>query len=116
MGCRCGYSICSVCSNKAITEDDFCDHIKYYKGSTFNGLPVFEDNRDIEFFEDSFVVQGADPEAKILERVASKGGLIKKHATYNKNNLAYIVNELNQRSTLNRIETFSDKLKNLPWN
>lgn len=58
MGCRCGHSICSICGNKAVSEDDFCDHILYYKASTFNGLPVFEDNRDIEFFEDSFVTQG----------------------------------------------------------
>ena len=42
MGCRCGSSICSICGNKAVTEDDFCDHILYYKGSTYNGLPVFE--------------------------------------------------------------------------
>ena len=45
-----------------------------FKSSTYNGLPVFEDNRDVEFFEDSFVTQGADPQAKILERVASRGG------------------------------------------
>ena len=66
MGCRCGSSICSICGNKAITEDDFCEHVKNYKGSTFNGLPVFEDNRDIEFFENSIVCEPADPEAKIL--------------------------------------------------
>lgn len=55
MGCRCGYSICTVCGNKAVSEDDFCEHIVYYKGSTFNSLPVWEDNRDIAFFEDSLV-------------------------------------------------------------
>src|SRR3712207_8458268 len=70
MGCRCGYSICSICGNKAIEEKDFCDHIIRFKGGTYNGLPVFEDNRDIEFFEDSIVTQGADSEAKILEKVA----------------------------------------------
>ena len=82
MGCRCGSSICSICGNKAITEDDFCEHVKNYKGSTFNGLPVFEDNRDIEFFENSIVCEPADPEAKILEKVASRNNSIVR--TYNK--------------------------------
>lgn len=117
MGCRCGYSICSVCGNKAVTEEDFCEHILYYKGSTFNGLPVFEDNRDIEFFEDSFVTQGADPEAKILEKVANRSNTIgvQRHSHSTKNNLSHIVNETNQRSAIGRINTFSDKLKNIPW-
>lgn len=117
MGCRCGYSICSICGNKAITEDDFCDHILKYKGSTYNGLPVFEDNRDIEFFEDSFVTQGADPEAKILERVASKNrsgiNSISRHT--NKHNYSPIINERNQRSASGRINSFSEQLKNIPW-
>jgi hypothetical protein len=117
MGCRCGYSICSICGNEASTEDNFCDHILYYKGSSFNGLPVFEDNRDIEFFEDSFVTQGADPEAKILEKVANRAGTIgvQKHSHVEKHNYGSIINERNQRSRSGRIETFSDQLKNIPW-
>lgn len=118
MGCRCGYSICSVCGNKAVTEDDFCEHIVYYKGSTYNGLPVFEDNREVEFFEDSFVTQGADPEAKIFEKVANRTGMIgiQKHShSNNTRNLSNITDEKNQRSASGRIENFSDKLKNIPW-
>ena len=116
MGCRCGSSICSICGNKAITEDDFCEHVKNYKGSTFNGLPVFEDNRDIEFFENSIVCEPADPEAKILEKVASRNSSIVR--TYNKkpkNDLSNVVNEKNQRTFAGRVENFSDKLKNIPW-
>lgn len=116
MGCRCGYSICSICGNKAATEDDFCDHIVYYKGSTYNGLPVFEDNRDVEFFEDSFVTQGADHEAKIFEKVASRGAsntIVR--VSKQKNNLSHITNEKNQRSSSGRINSFSDQLKNIPW-
>ena len=60
MGCRCGYSLCSICRNKSKTEEDFCDHVKNYKGSTYNGLPVFEDNYDISFFESSLVALPAD--------------------------------------------------------
>ena len=113
MGCRCSYSICSICGNKAVTEDDFCEHIINYKGSKFNGLPVWEDNRDIEFFEDSFVTQGADPQAKIMEKVASKGAIpIYKYSNNKYNN---IVNESNQRVQHNRINTFANKLKQMPW-
>ena len=117
MGCRCGHSICSICGNKAVSEDDFCDHILYYKASTFNGLPVFEDNRDIEFFEDSFVTQGADPQAKVLERVANRSNAIGicKHSNTCKRDYNNIINENNQRSAYGRIEKFTDQLKNIPW-
>lgn len=123
MGCRCGYSLCSVCQNKAVTEDDFCNHITNYKGTTYNGLPVFEDNRDIEFFEDSFVVTGADPKAKILERVASRGmtksrsDIIKPNSSeiYNNDLMKKIAFEKNQRTSEGRINSFTEQLKNLPW-
>ena len=118
MGCRCGYSICSICGNKAVSEDDFCEHILYYKASTFNGLPVFEDNRDVEFFEDSFVTTGADPEAKILEKVANRSNAIgiQKHCSCKEHhNYDNIINERNQRTMQGRIDTFADKLKNIPW-
>ena len=109
MGTRCAYSLCSICFNEAHTEDEFCDHIKYYKGSTFNGLKVWEDNRDVEFFEDSFVSIGADPQAKILERVACKG--MNKH----KSRIFNIANEKNQRIYNNQFNLFFDQLNNLPW-
>lgn len=116
MGCRCGYSICSICGNKAVSEDDFCDHVLNYKGSTYNGLPAFEDNRDIEFFEDSYVTQGADSEAKIFEKVANRTGNIgiQRHSV-EKRNYSNITNETNQRTSSGRISSFSDKLKNIPW-
>lgn len=116
MGCRCGKSLCSICGNEAVTEDDFCDHILYYKGSTYNGLPVFEDNRDVEFFEDSFVTQGADPQAKILEKVASRGGnRIQRISDKPKNNFSNIQNETNQRSSKGRVDLFKNKLSELDW-
>jgi len=112
MGCRCRYSICSICGNKSATEDDFCKHILYYKGGYFNGLPVFEENCDIEFFEDSFVTEGADPDAKVLEKVASMN-YIHKHTSHNEYN--HILNEKNQRCEENQLINFKDKLKDLPW-
>lgn len=117
MGCRCGKSICSICGNVATTEDEFCDHIKNYKGSTYNGLPVFEDNRDVDFFEDSFVTIGADPEAKILEKVASRSQYcgIQRISKSETRDLSYIINEKNQRTFSGRVESFAEKLKNIPW-
>jgi hypothetical protein len=113
MGCRCGYSICSICGNKAVSEDDFCEHIINYKGSTFNGLPVWEDNRDIEFFEDSFVTTGADPQAKIMEKVASKNyAPVYRHS---RNRYDNITKETNKRIYVNRVNSFADELKNIPW-
>ena len=116
MGCRCGKSICSICGNEAILEEDFCDHILYYKGSTYNGLPVFEDNRDVEFFEDSFVTQGADPQAKILEKVASRNtNVIQRISTTPKTNYSNITNETNQRTRNGRIDSLKNKLNNIDW-
>ena len=117
MGCRCGKSICSICGNVATTEDEFCDHIKNYKGSTYNGLPVFEDNRDVDFFEDSFVTIGADPEAKILEKVASRSQYcgVQRISKSETRDLSYIINEKNQRTFSGRVESFAEKLKNIPW-
>ena len=117
MGCRCGKSICSNCGNVATTEDEFCDHIKNYKGSTYNGLPVFEDNRDVDFFEDSFVTIGADPEAKILEKVASRSQYcgVQRISKSETRDLSYIINEKNQRTFSGRVESFAEKLKNIPW-
>lgn len=120
MGCSCGYSICSICGNKATDEDDFCDHILNYKGVTYNGLPVWEDNRDVDFFEDSFVTVGADTNAKILERVASRQSTANKITRINKNKnnnklMIKIANELNQRARSGRIKSFINELDDLPW-
>ncbi|MFW6015677.1 MAG: hypothetical protein ACOCRK_04510 [bacterium] len=119
MGCRCGHSLCSICGNKAVTEEDFCDHVINYKGTTYNGLPVWEDNRDVDFFEDSFVTTGADPDAKILEKVAHKYKhlpIIKTNKSkYNNELMTKIASETNQRLRDGRIKSFTDKLNNLPW-
>ena len=120
MGCRCGYSLCSICHNKAKTEEDFCQHVKTYKGSTFNGLPVWEDNYEVEFFEDSMVSIGADPTARILERVASLHGK-KNHlshegtSSYNHLKLK-LQNETNQRTYAGQVKSMFDELNDLPWN
>lgn len=117
MGCRCGKSVCSVCGNEAVTEDDFCDHILSYKAGNYKGQPVFEDNRDIEFFEISFVSQGADKQAKILEKVASRTApTVEKQSTnkYSNDVLTKVASEKNKR---NRVisNNLKEQLQNLPW-
>ena len=123
MGCRCGYSVCTICHNKSRTEEDFCDHIKRYKASTFNGLPVWEINYDVAFIEDSLVAQPADTNCRIMERVASKidrssGKIIDNLAIKSHNNSIFnnrLQNEQNQRTYTGQVKSIFDQLNNLPW-
>ena len=91
MGCLVDESICSVCLHEAggdidqlskgrgiaTDPEDFCphvteDHPQFCKGGEHNGIPCFEINRGVTFFEESIITtKGADPDAKILARLAS---------------------------------------------
>ena len=82
MGTRVGFSNCSYCNNEARTEDDYCAHIKNYKGMKFGALvnnaahkfggwPVHEVNHQLEFIELSWVSVPAFKEANVLEKIAS---------------------------------------------
>lgn len=123
MGCRVEYSICSICQNKAYTEDEFCDHVKNYKGMTYNGLPVWEDNINPVFFEDSLVTQPADMAARIMERVASKttrhnSTIFERPAirsSYTNISSMRLRNETNQRTYEGQVKSIFDELNNLPW-
>lgn len=72
--CSVEYSVCSICGNKAATQDDYCYHIRNLKGRKFTGqvtdvrtgetkklkeAAVFEDNYGIRFIELSGVVDPA---------------------------------------------------------
>lgn len=67
MGCQVEYSRCSVCDNKAVKEDDYCNHIKEHKTRKLNGKIVFEKNYGIKFIELSFVVDPACSTCHIRE-------------------------------------------------
>lgn len=69
MGATVKYSLCSICQNKATNEREYCEHVRYFKGSTYQGKPVYEDNRGVEFFEISAVTNGADRTAKIIGEI-----------------------------------------------
>jgi len=82
MGTRVGWSLCSVCTNKARTERDYCSHIQNYKGMKIGFLtnndahrrgswPVHEVNHDLEFIELSWVAVPAFADAFVLEKIAS---------------------------------------------
>ena len=90
MGAYTEYTECSVCSNIAHNEYEYCEHIdpRYgVKGSMVRLASgeeklAYEICHDVTFFEDSIIVplelggtaggQGADRGAKILEKVASR--------------------------------------------
>jgi hypothetical protein len=84
MGSRVEYSVCSCCKNKAYKEEDYCECVKHYKGQNFcpdhkrkcepNG--IYESNFGVEFFEISFVTDGADREALVKEIVASNDATV----------------------------------------
>jgi hypothetical protein len=69
MGATVAFSLCSICGNKATNESEYCHHIKYFKGSSFQGKPVYEDNKGVNFFEISAVTNGADTTAKVIAEI-----------------------------------------------
>lgn len=75
MGCQVAFSQCSVCSHVAKTTKDYCMHVRGHKGGAYNGKPVYEINRGVEFIEVSWVTVGADPQAKLLSVIARQRGL-----------------------------------------
>lgn len=90
MGMWAGKTVCSICGNEATTEEELCEHVipsNGFKGSmvkTSSGEEklCYESCYDITFFEDSIIVprslgglaggEGADTDAKILEKLARK--------------------------------------------
>ena len=102
--CRVAYSICSICGNVAHTEKEYCTHVKTAKGGEINGQSVYEDNRGVEFIEESWVTTGADIKAKFLEKIASKA-----YNTLSGNKLLTLVAELERDfGTQNALKVLAD--------
>ena len=57
--CSVKWSDCSICGNKAVTEKDYCSHIKNHKAKKLGGKDVYEKNHGIKFIELSAVTDGA---------------------------------------------------------
>jgi hypothetical protein len=73
MGCRVPYDVCSICSNKSKTRNDYCSCVKQIGMGR-----VLDDGRRIgvynyhpRFFDISFVFIGADKTAKVMCKLAS---------------------------------------------
>lgn len=81
MGCEAGHTICSACDNKAATDEDLCDCVKYHKGSKVHVAGkgpqlVWEKCGDLRFFELSYVFEPADETAvvsKVLHANKAEG-------------------------------------------
>lgn len=66
MGCRVSHSVCSICGNKAKTQREYCDHIKYMRRQILpDGRKVYEINIRPVFHDISIVLNGAEKVAKI---------------------------------------------------
>ena len=94
MGCRVDYSICSICGNKAKTQKQYCDHIKYMRRQILdNGKKVYEININPVFHDISIVLNGAEkvakiegiyvPEASTQKKANIQDEMLEKVASYN---------------------------------
>lgn len=85
MGCKVPYDVCTVCSHKSKTRADYCVHMSpppelrgvYGPNKILpNGAKIGVINLHPRFFDISFVFIGADKTAKVMAKVASKGGMV----------------------------------------
>jgi len=82
MGTQVAYSLCSDCGNRAVTEDDYCEHVRASKGLTTAGCEdVYEINNGLNFIEISVVSNGADPRAKIKTVLAKLNETVNERET-----------------------------------
>jgi hypothetical protein len=77
MGCKVPDDRCSICGNRAKTRHDYCEHVNG-KNPAFGMGKVLADGRVCcvhndcpRFFDDSFVLIGADKTAKVMAKIAS---------------------------------------------
>lgn len=74
MACKVPYDICSICSNKAKTADEYCKHIKEAcTQMTEDGTQIGMINTEPTFFDISKVHRNADRIAFSLRKVAHTG-------------------------------------------
>lgn len=110
MGTRVSHSICSICGNKAVTENDYCEHVKANKGLRLaDNRRVYEINNGLEFIEISVVANGADPQAKIRQVLASLRTVVEKRS----NDLEALKHNANENNIeeIHKIESELEGLK-----
>ena len=72
MGAKVPYDICSICSNRAKTRAEYCDHLRYQMNQIdpVTGLLVGADNTLPKFFDISRVLIPADKTAYMWTKIA----------------------------------------------
>jgi hypothetical protein len=72
MGARLPYDMCTVCSNKARTRAEYCDHLRYQMNQIdpTTGILVGANNPFPKFFDISRVLIPADKTAYMWEKIA----------------------------------------------
>lgn len=68
---------CSICLNHAPTRVQYCDHLRFRMRDVINGVKVAALNPNCKFFDISWVVRPADPNAYMLKKVADESYEIK---------------------------------------
>lgn len=107
MGTQVAHSRCSKCGNKAVTEADYCPHIRSHKGMVLEGSKTYEVNNGLNFIEISIVSTGADPKAKIRQVLASLNTLMQNRVVEKTS-----TNE-NMTKLQNGINLIKEELKNI---
>lgn len=111
MGTAVGQALCTLCQKSAITEKDYCDCIRFKKGQRINGVVVAEVNIDLNPIELSIVVTPADPQAKVLQIVASMNNYIDQRNTLLEEKTQAETTKLAQLdSTIKNVETQLNRL------
>jgi len=76
MECDYAEGECSVCGKRAVSKNDYCLHLRKYKGGDFQGQPVYEILHGVTFTGLGLLDRkGADENARITQ-VASQGAAI----------------------------------------
>lgn len=73
MACKTPYDVCSICSNKAHTREEYCEHLTGQLNKLMpDGRKVMALNlATLKFFDISIVIRPADITSSILRKVAS---------------------------------------------
>ncbi len=77
MGCRVPFDVCTICGNQSKTRNDYCEHAATMMNKILpDGRKVAVRNDTPRFFDISFVFIGADKTAKVMAKLAHKGGQV----------------------------------------
>ena len=74
MGCLAAYTVCDHCSHLATTDEEWCDHMRSWKGRWYMGKLMSESIYGVEYQELSRVASAADKGAKREKVLGMVGG------------------------------------------